>query len=113
MELSLNRTDAATIVSISGDIDAKSAPDIQSQVLPVVSADLPLVLDMSQVDYMSSAGLRMLLSIYRQSAATKARLVISGLSPELTDVMSATGFLEQFSLSDTVQSALESLGGEH
>ena len=109
MELTVTRSETATVVAITVDIDAKSAPELQSRILPLLDAGSPLILDMSRVAYMSSAGLRMLLSVYRQAAGSGARLVLSGLSQELRDVMSATGFLDQFTLRDTVEASLRAL----
>lgn len=112
MELTVTRSDTATVVAISVDIDAKSAPGLQAQILPLLTAECALILDMSGVAYMSSAGLRMLLSVYRQAAGCGARLILSGLSSELSDVMSATGFLDQFTIYDTVDAARLALGEE-
>ena len=64
---------------------------------------------MSRVAYMSSAGLRVLLSTYRQARSNNALLLLSGLSEELRDTMSATGFLSFFVTYETLAGALESL----
>lgn len=109
MEIEVRTTDAATVVGIGFDIDAKSAPGLQQQILPLLAAGRPLILDMSRVAYMSSAGLRVLLATYRQATSTNARLVLSGLSEDLRDMMSATGFLGFFVTVDTLDGALESL----
>lgn len=113
MDIAVSKTEKATVVAISVDIDAKSAPELQGQILPLVNSESALVLDVSQVAYMSSAGLRMLLSVYRQAARFNARLILSGLSQELQDVMSATGFLDQFSTCETVEIALRDLDKGH
>jgi anti-sigma B factor antagonist len=109
MELEVKTTDAATVVGIGFDIDAKTAPELQERILPLITTGRPLILDMSRVAYMSSAGLRVLLIIYRQATGSNARLVLSGLSEELRDLMSATGFLDFFVTFDTLAGAIESL----
>ena len=48
---------------------------------------------MSGVEYMSSAGLRMLLSMYRQISRQNGGIVLVGLAEEIKDTMSVTGFL--------------------
>jgi anti-sigma B factor antagonist len=110
VELAVTEAGKATVVAISVDIDAKSAPELQAEILPLVAPDRALVLDVSRVAYMSSAGLRMLLSIYRQAARSGARLLLAGLSPEIREVMSATGFLDQFTIYDDVESAVKAVG---
>ncbi len=111
MELVVTKPEKATVVAISVDIDAKSAPDLQEEILPLVVPDRALVLDVSRVAYMSSAGLRMLLSIYRQAARSNARLLLAGLSSDIREVMSATGFLDQFTIYDDVPTALKAVEG--
>jgi anti-sigma B factor antagonist len=69
-----------------------------------------ILMDMTQVDYMSSAGLRMLLSTYRSASGAQAQVMLVGLSEEIQDTMSATGFIGFFTLYDTVAAALEGLG---
>ena len=66
-------------------------------------------MDMTQVQYMSSAGLRMLLSMYRQTQGKEGKLVLVGLSEELQDTMSVTGFLDFFTISETVDAGLTAL----
>ena len=112
MELTVTRSDTATVVAISVDTDARSAPELRARILPLLTAECALGLDMSGAAYMSSAGLRMLLSVYRQAAGCGARLILSGLSQELRDVMSATGFLDQFTIYDTVDAAQLALAEE-
>jgi len=109
MEIAVRMTELATVVDIAFDIDAKTAPGLQEQILPLIAAGRPLILDMSRVAYMSSAGLRVLLTTYRQATSSNALLVLSGLSEDLRDIMSATGFLEFFVITDTLELAFERL----
>jgi anti-sigma B factor antagonist len=61
---------------------------------------------MQEVAYMSSAGLRMMLLLYRHALGKDSRIALVGLSEEIRDTMSATGFLDFFVVSDTVDSGL-------
>lgn len=65
-----------------------------------------LIIDMSRVDYLSSAGLRLLLLLYREITARKGKLVLVRVSPEIRSVMSHTGFLSFFTLADSQQEAM-------
>jgi anti-sigma B factor antagonist len=93
---------ALTLVAISGDLDGKTSSQAQDQVMPLVRENAHLVLDMAKVAYMSSAGLRFLLSIGRQLPDT-ARMVLVGLSQQLMDTMRVTGFLELFEVADNLE----------
>jgi anti-sigma B factor antagonist len=98
-----------TVVELTGEIDASTAPKIQAQVLPIIQSNDKILLDLSNVSYMSSAGLRLLLSLYRQVIAKNGKLVLVGLSEELQDTMSVTGFLDFFTYTETVDLGLVKL----
>ena len=107
MEINVKTVDQATVVEIIGDIDGKTASQVQEEILPLVQPDSKILLDMSQVGYMSSAGLRLLLSTYRQVTSQKASIILVGVNEDIQDTMSATGFLRFFTLHDTVEAGLE------
>jgi anti-sigma B factor antagonist len=65
--------------------------------------------EMSGVQYMSSAGLRVLLSTHRQVASQSARLALSGLSADVNETMEATGFLQFFTVFETLDEGLAGL----
>ncbi len=109
MEINIRNVEDIKVVELSGDIDANTAPDVQKQVIPLAEPGSKVLLDMTSVPYMSSAGLRMLLSMYRQTEAKKGKLVLVGLSEELQDTMSVTGFLDFFTTFETLDKGLESL----
>ena len=109
MEIDVRKTDTATVVEVIGEVDAKTAPQLQDRLLPLITCERPVILDMSRVKYMSSAGLRVLLTIYREAKRSQARLMLSGLSEDLRDTMEATGFLGFFVTFDTLDSAVASL----
>jgi anti-sigma B factor antagonist len=109
MEIDVKTTDAVTVVGIGFDIDAKTAPGLQVEILPLLTAQRPLILDMSRVAYMSSAGLRVLLTTYREATSSGVQLLLCGLSEDLRDMMSSTGFLSFFTTFDNLDDAFKSL----
>ena len=94
------------IVAIAGDIDANTAPKVTETILPLVQPESKILVDMTEVPYMSSAGLRSLLSLYRQTTAKDGKIVLVGLSEYILDTMSVTGFLDFFTVCDTVELGL-------
>ena len=109
MEINVKSIGQVTVVEIAGDIDSNTAPQAQERVLPLAQPGSKILLDMSGVEYMSSAGLRMLLSIYRQISRGDGGVVLVGLSEEIKDTMSVTGFLNFFTTRDTVDEGLQAL----
>jgi len=109
VDINIDTLDEITMVRLTGDIDGSTAPIAQGKILPLAAPNCRILLDMSKVPYMSSAGLRMLLSTYRQLAAKNGHIVLVGLSEEIQDTMSVTGFLKFFTTCTTVESGLEAL----
>lgn len=99
-----------TVVALRGDLDTTSSRRVQEALLPLVERGGRLVLELSAVPYMSSAGLRLLLSLYRRVSSLTGRLVLVGVAPDILDTMDVTGFLEFFTACDTLEEALAALG---
>lgn len=109
MEVQTRNSDNITIMEVSGDIDGSTAPLLQEKVIAAIQPGCKLLLDMSKVEFMSSAGLRVMLVLYRQISASNGQCLLSGLSESLRDTMAATGFLKFFTLSDDLDAGLETL----
>ena len=97
---------SVTRVELEGSIDGKTAPQIREDLSAALQQVQKLILDISRVDYLSSAGLRLLLLLYREITARNGKLVLLGVSPEIRTVMSHTGFLTFFTIADSLQEAL-------
>jgi anti-sigma B factor antagonist len=100
---------ANVIATVNGDIDGKSAPRVQAELLAALQSGSRLLVDMNGVAYLSSAGLRMLLLLYRQVATKKGKVVLVGVSEEIRDTMSMTGFINFFTLAETRETGLAAL----
>ena len=109
MEVNVRTIDQVTVVDLIGEIDASTAAAAEAQILLLAASASKLLLEMTGVTFMSSAGLRLLLSTYRHISDRGGRVVLVGLSEDLRDTMSMTGFLEFFPTHDTLEGALELL----
>ena len=89
-----------TIIEMAGELDSLSASDAQDQILPRIERNCKILLEMSGVKYMSSAGLRILLLLYRRIQDNTGDVVIAGLGDEVREVMEITGFLDFFKTVD-------------
>ena len=109
MEINIENIERIEVVKLIGDMDASTTPQVQQEILPLVQPESKILLDMSQVAYMSSAGLRVLLLLYRQATAQEGKLILVGLSEDIRDTMSVTGFLDFFTAVDTTEAGLAEL----
>ena len=100
---------SVTLIEIIGDVDGSTAPLIQADVLAAAEPGVKMVLNMIQVPYLSSAGLRVLLSVYRHVSAQDGRVILVALAEEIKDTMSVTGFLDFFTTANTLDEAFATL----
>lgn len=101
--------DQATVVVLDGEIDSASAPAVQERLAALVPPGSRVLVDVSAVPYMSSAGLRTMLLLYRNAQAVDTTVCLVGVSTELREMMEATGFLGYFPVHDTVEDGLREL----
>ncbi len=109
MEIKIQEHDKVAVAVITGEIDGKTAPQAQAELLPVITSSGRIILDLSGVSFLSSAGLRMLLLLYRQATAKDGKVVLVGLSEEIKDTMSMTGFLKFFVVTDALDEGIRAL----
>jgi anti-sigma B factor antagonist len=109
MEITSRVVGQVTVVEIAGAIDTKTVRQAEEQLLPLVQPGIKLLLDLRRVTYMSSSGLRMVLSLYRQVSSNDGSIALADLSAESKDTMSVTGFLRYFTIYDTVDEGLAAL----
>ena len=80
-------------LSISGHIDATTAPELEKIVNADVAKVEKIVFDMANVEYISSAGLRVLLSVHKAMSSKGGEFVLENVSNDVKNVLEMTGFL--------------------
>lgn len=98
-----------TRITLAGQLNGRSGPGVHDEIMALVRPASRILLDMSGLTYMSSAGLRILLLLHRQIEATDSRLVLVGLSEEIQDTMAITGFLDFFQTAGSYEEGLDLL----
>ncbi len=107
MKVEFKTQNEILIIEVNGSIDSNTAPEVQQKVLEASTDSNNVIIDLSEVDFVSSAGLRVILMIYRQIKAKNGKVVLVGVSEEIQDVMTVTGFANFFEMVDTVENALK------
>ncbi len=85
--------DALTVV-LSGRLDTNTAPGFQAEMEPLLGGVSKLTLDIEKLDYISSAGLRVLLFLQQELEGRGKPLVLCHVSDIIRDVFDVTGFLD-------------------
>ena len=109
MNITFKKSGDVEIVEIEGSIDSKTAPELQQSILNVIAATSKIILDMTKVAFVSSAGLRVLLMVYRQLKGKDGKIVLVGVSDEIKDVMFMTGFITFFEIDKSLDEALRKI----
>jgi len=82
----------ATILGLAGWLDTTTAPILQQELLPRLQGGQSIVLDFSGVEYISSAGMRVLLAGEQTSHQTGTRQVLRNVTPEVLGILKMAGF---------------------
>lgn len=106
MKIKSDKKNGITILSFEGKLDSNTSPDVQEKVLPMITKGIKLVLDMEKCDYLSSAGLRILMMIGKLLNREEGKGVLSGLSTDLQDIMEMAGFGQVFKNFDNIEDAI-------
>ena len=80
------------IVAISGSMDSTTSPEAQKSLTAVLAGAKKVALDFSELDYISSAGLRVLLGAAKQLRASGGTLGMFGLNQSVREVFDISGF---------------------
>ena len=114
-QVELQTRDIANVllIHVEGRVDLTTAQSFQDLLLPRLSEctgeTKKALLDLSGVDYMSSAGLRVLLLASRQCQKQQGEFVLAALPAFLQDVFRVTHFNDLFQVFATVPAALAHL----
>lgn len=92
MEISTRTSNDIHIVAIAGSLDSATSPEAQKAIDSVVAGAKKVALDFSQLDYISSAGLRVLLGAAKKLRASGGTLRMFGLNQSVREVFEISGF---------------------
>ena len=89
-----SRTDGQVVVHrIAGRIDTSTSPAVEAAIKAKLAEDSTrILLDMREVTYVSSAGLRVVLLVAKQAKAANGSLALFGLQPSVREVFDISGF---------------------
>jgi len=106
MEISINPVNNATVVAITGKLDALTGEDAETTLSQLLdSGQTKLVVDFTELSYISSAGLRILLKTAKQIKAINGSFVLCGMKDFIKEVFDVSGFSSIITITDTVDSA--------
>lgn len=107
MELSKSIVNGWQVIHVVGQVDSKTVGDLRDYIDTELVDGKPVALDVAGVPFMSSAGLRTLLTLHRRTEDMGVLLALVGIASEIADTMKITGFYDYFTIHPTLSSLPE------
>jgi len=105
MEIAKKEKDDVMVVSFIGRLDAASAVETEDELNNVIEGSKKLIVDLSGLEYISSAGLRVLLVAAKRMRRESGKLCLCALKDSVYEVFEISGFSAIFDLADTEDEA--------
>ena len=93
MNITQNRQGSTLTIELEGRLDTTTAPQLESELKTALDGVSELIFDIKDLAYISSAGLRVLLSA-QKVMNKQGKMVIRGASEEIMEIFDVTGFVD-------------------
>lgn len=99
MYFEVKEKEGGILATVSGRLDTPSSVKAQEEIVPLLeNADKEITLDCSNLEYISSSGLRLLLTIRKEAAAKGGKVIVEHINDEIKKVFMMTGFFNLFEI---------------
>ena len=110
MEITQKEESGIVSLSIVGRLDADSSPEAEKVVKEALAGETKRVLfDLSALEYLSSAGLGVLLSAAKEMRRRDGKIVLCSLNEFVKEIFEVSGFQSLIPIADSVESGIEVL----
>ncbi len=107
MELTRDKNGETLVFAIKGRLDAQTSPQAEKDLKQwLAEGEKKLVGDLSGLDYISSAGLRLMLMVAKGSKGQGGSLCLYGLKPSVNEVFTIAGFTKIIPIAASLDEAL-------
>ncbi len=112
MPVAVEKTGDVTIACPQGRLDSMNAATVEKELVGLVDGgSTKVVIDMVGLDYISSAGLRLILVVAKKLKPLGGSLVLCGMQPHIREVFEISGFLSILTVTADRDAALQKVGG--
>ncbi len=110
MEISARKNGNVLVILLKGRLDALTAPDFDKKIESLLSeGEKALVINFSELEYISSAGLRSILATAKQLKAKDGRILLAELRGAVKEVFEISGFYSIFQIFESEADALKQM----
>ena len=111
MEITQEKIGTITAVALKGRMDAGTSKSVEDHLLKLIDGgEHRLVVDFTQLDYISSVGLRVLILASKKVKPLQGSIVVCSLQPTIKQVFEVAGFTTIFKVYPTRDDAVAGLG---
>ncbi|MBP5483548.1 MAG: STAS domain-containing protein [Bacteroidales bacterium] len=97
MKTTIQETDDKIVAILSGELDTAAAQETEQALQPLLdSKGKDVVIDCTELEYIASSGLRILLAILKQAKSVGSRVILKNVNDVIRDVLELTGFVSIF-----------------
>lgn len=97
----------AAVVAVSGELDLRTSPELEAQLIRAFEAGAELViLDLRQIEFMDSTGLRVVLSAHQRAHETGRRFALVPGADQVERVLTLTGVRDLLTVVDAPEELL-------
>lgn len=96
--ITIDTENGVATLSIAGHLTTSTAPELEEALEPVFAQTHQVVLDFTQLEYLSSAGLRVLVAAQKEVMAAGGHLQIVGANDDVREVFDITGLVDIFDI---------------
>ena len=97
MDITINKLDGRLVVALVGDFDNAASTKAKRNLAPVFEcSDCDILIDCQQLEYISSSGLRILLSIFKHAHRNGHAAILKRMTDEVEEAIEISGLLELF-----------------
>lgn len=109
MEFKITDYKRCTVVKGLGRIDSATSPDLEKTLTDLIPSNKAIVLDMADIDFVSSAGWWTIIRAQKELKKANTELTLSGVNDNVKDSMDLIGILPYFNIYENVVDAIGSL----
>jgi len=110
MEIKQVKHGEIAILNLIGRLDANTSGELESVLIPMIDGgEKKMILDFSALDYISSAGLRLLLLAAKKLRNNKGEIILCSMKDFIKEIFEISGFTPIFTIVDSKEDALKIL----